>query len=81
MFILTLLIQSELKNINDENKFLENTPCGIMLEELVKNKEIQEYLINVTKNIIELLEKKYSEEKINFEQKEIKDDWFFLAIR
>ena len=79
MFILTLLIQSELKNINDENKFLENTPCGIMLEELVKNKEIQEYLINVTKNIIELLEKKYSEEKINFEQKEIKDDWFFFG--
>ena len=39
IYVLTLLIKYEimyLHNIVDKNKFLEDTPCGIMLEELMK---------------------------------------------
>ena len=37
MYVLTLLIQSEinkLNNINQSDKFLDETPCGILLGEL-----------------------------------------------
>ena len=60
MYILTLLLQSEinnLKDINQKDKFLNNTPCGIMLEEIYKKIEVQNYLNKITKNAIENLDK------------------------
>ena len=60
MYILTLLLQSEinnLKDINQKDKFLNNTPCGIMFEEIYKKIEVQNYLNKITKNAIENLDK------------------------
>ena len=73
MYVLSLLLESEiknLKNIDDKDKFLENTPCGIMLEELINKVEIQKYFDIITKNELENLEKSLSY-KINFDPEEI----------
>ena len=74
MYIFTLLIKSEIMNLNDivdKNKFLEDTPCGIMLEELIQKPDIQEYMIKITKKVIESLEKNNSKNKITFNPDEI----------
>ena len=69
IYVLTLLMQSEIKNLNDINqkdKFLVGTPCGIMFEEIYKKAEIQMYLNNITKNAIENLEEKYSNHQLEY---------------
>ena len=74
IYILTLLMQSEIKNLNDINKkdkFLIDTPCGVMFEEIYKKVEIQMYLNKITKNAIENLEKNYSTHKLDFNLKNI----------
>ena len=74
LYVFTLLLQSEinnLKDINQLNQFLDDTTAGIMLEELYKKYEIQNYLNNITKDAIENLDKKFSENKISFDPNEI----------
>lgn len=49
MYVLTLLIKSEiskLNNINQSDKFLDNTPCGIMLGEL-RRKVIFKHILKI----------------------------------
>ena len=70
MYVLTLLIKSEiskLNNINQSDKFLDNTPCGIMLGQLRRKSDIQAYFKNIIKNAIENLEANNSTFKIDFE--------------
>ena len=70
MYVLSLLIKSEidsLTNINQNNKFLEETPCGIMLGELRRKSDIQAYFKNIIKNAIEDLEANNSTNKIDFD--------------
>ena len=80
LYVLTLLMQSEIQNLNDtnqKNKFLIDTPCGIMLEKIYEKVEIQMYLNKITKNAIENLEKNYSNYKIDYNLKKIaiEFDW------
>ena len=77
LYVLTLLMQSEINNLNDINqkdKFLVNTPCGIMFEEIYKNVEVQMYLNKITKNAIENLENKYSTKQIDFNLKNLANE-------
>ena len=77
IYVLTLLMQSEIKNLNDINqkdKFLVGTPCGIMFEEIYKKAEIQMYLNNITKNAIENLEEKYSNHQLEYNLNKIVDE-------
>ena len=77
LYVLTLLMQSEIKNLNDINqkdKFLIDTHCGVMFEEIYKKVEVQMYLNMITKNAIENLEKKYSNNKIEFNLNKIVDE-------
>ena len=60
-----------LHNVIDKNKFLENTLCGIMIEELMQKSYIQNYLIKITKNAIEYLETNNIENKITFDPDKI----------
>jgi len=74
IYVLTLLIKSEIMNLHnviDKNKFLENTLCGIMIEELMQKSYIQNYLIKITKNAIEYLETNNIENKITFDPDKI----------
>ena len=77
IYVLTLLMQSEIKNLNDINqkdKFLIDTPCGIMFDEIYKKIEIQMYLNKITKNAIEYLEKNYSNKKLVYNLNKITNE-------
>ena len=70
MYVLTLLIQSEinkLNNINQCEKFLEETPCGILLGELRRKSDIQAYFNNIIIKVIENLEANNSMNKFKAE--------------
>ena len=57
---------SELKSTDDLNNFLENTPCGCLLEQLINKIDIKSYFNNLLKNIIENIELKCSDKKMYF---------------
>ena len=74
LYVITLLMQSEINNLNDINqkdKFLVDTPCGIMLEEIYKKVEVQMYLNEITKNAIENLEENHSTHQIDYDLNKI----------
>ena len=77
LYVLTLLMQSEIGNLNDINqkdKFLVDTPCGIMFEEIYKNAEVQMYLNKITKNSIDNLERNYSTKEIDLNLKNLANE-------
>ena len=56
----------KLENINQVDKFLENTKCGFLLEELINMPDIQIFFKNVIIKTIEKMERTYSFKTINF---------------
>ena len=69
IYVLTLLLEDEINNLSSpfENiKFLDNTKCGYLLEELRKKKDVQTFFKNVILDSIENLETNYSNMKLNF---------------
>ena len=79
MLVLTLLLKNEINNLKNENNsedFLNsNSPTKYLLSELRKRNDIKSFFNSVIYDIIESLELKNSETKINFDifqmQKEI----------
>ena len=77
LYVLTLLMQSEIKNLNDINqadKFLVDTPCGIMFEEIYNKFEIQICLDKITKKAIDNLENNFSNHQISYDIKTIVEE-------
>ena len=69
MYVLSILLKkeiSELKSTDDLNNFLENTPCGCLLEQLINKIDIKSYFNNLLKNIMENIELKCSDKKMYF---------------
>ena len=59
IFVIYLLLENEienLNNVNDYKKFLNNTPCGFLLDELFDRKDIKAFFKMILKDIIEILE-------------------------
>ena len=74
IYIFTLLLQSEINNLNDiddYDKFLNNTKCGVLLEQLRKKIEIQIYFRKITENAIKNLENNYNSVTIHFNMKNL----------
>ena len=74
IYIFTLLLQSEINNLNDiddYDKFLNNTKCGVLLEQLRKKIEIQIYFRKITENAIKNLENNYNSVIIDFNMKNL----------
>ena len=77
MYILALLLESEINNLNDINQsesFLEKTPCGYLLSEIRKKKDIQAFFKTIIFDSIENLEVNYSTYKINFDINTLSDE-------
>ena len=69
LYIITLMLKDEingLENINDVDKFLENTKCGFLLEELQKMPDVQIYFKNVILKTVEKIERTCSFREIKF---------------
>ena len=73
LYIITLTLKDEidkLENINQVDKFLDNTICGYLLEQLQKMPDVQIYFKNVILNTVETIERTCSSKRINFNIKE-----------
>ena len=69
MYVLTLLIKSEINNLTESkqfDKFLNQTVCGEMLTELKRKNDIQNFFKTIISNVVENLELNNSTKKINF---------------
>ena len=74
IYIITLLLKSEIDNLDNNilnNKFLDESPCSIIFEELRKKKDIQNYFKNIMEKSIINLEEKFNLLKIDFDREEL----------
>ena len=76
MYLLTLLFEEEinnLKDINDSEKFLQESNCGYLLEKLRFKKDIQSFFKSIIYNSIRNLETNHSSLNINFNLSKVSD--------
>ena len=76
LYIIAILLKEEINKLeNDTEKnlknFLNETPCGYILEELLQKKEVQSFFKIIIKNLIKNIETIYSFDTILFDPKEI----------
>ena len=77
LYIIAMMLKDEidkLENIDQVDKFLENTKCGYLLEELKKIPEIQIYFKNVIFKTVETIEKSCSFREIFFNTSKILEE-------
>ena len=70
LYLLSLLLKDEVDQLNspdDINIFLNETKCGILLDQIFKQNDIQVYFKSILLKIIEKLELLNSNRKIEFE--------------
>ena len=78
MYVLTLLLENEingLNNINQNTDFLNQTPCGYLLEELKRKNDIQAFFKSIIVNAVETLEVNYSSSDINFKISKMTEEY------
>ena len=79
LYVISLLLKNEIDNdINqkdDYEKFLEDTPCGILLEQLKMKQDVQTYFKTLIFKIVSNLEEESSSYEINFNVKEIQEEF------
>ena len=79
LYVIGLLLKNEidndLNNKKDCSSFLEDTPCGIVLEQLKEKQDIQAYFKTLIFKIVEQLEVESSSYEINFSVKSIQEEF------
>ena len=77
MYIISLLLIDEIKGLDkiEDNKFLEKTAGGYILEQLKNKIDVQTYFKTILLSLVEKLETMSSSKKINFNVKQIEDDF------
>ena len=75
-----LLLKDEIQSLNsttDVQNFLQETPCGCLLDQLINKNDIKSYFKIIIQNVIENIEINCSEKEMNFNidiiEKEIKE--------
>ena len=77
IYVIYLLLENEIDKLNDLSdykKFLNNTPCGYLLDELFEKKEIKAYFKIILKDIIEMLELSSGDSELTFEPSRIEQN-------
>ena len=74
LYVISILIKDEITNLkstNDLQIFLQDTPCGCILDHLINKIDIQSYFKALLQDIIENIDKNCSNRVMNFHLKEI----------
>ena len=77
MYIISLLLIDEIKGLEklEDNNFLKETACGYILEQLKNKTDVKIYFKTILLSSIEKLEAISSSKKINFNVKQIEEDF------
>ena len=79
LYVIALILKNEIDNDitqkKDFNKFLEDTPCGIILEELKMKQDVQTYFKTLIFKIVTNLEEESSSYEINFNVISIQEEF------
>ena len=84
MYVLTMLLDDEinnLTNINQDEHFLDDTPCGCILEELRRKNDIQGFFKNIIFKSVEDLEVNYSPLNFDFNISHLTEEFKRMSIR
>ena len=76
IYIIALLLIEEINKLGEDSHinlltFLNSTPCGYILEELLQKKEVQSFFKNIIRDILKIMEALYSLNPILFAPDEI----------
>ena len=77
MYVLSILLKkeiSELKSTDDLNNFLENTPCGCLLEQLKCSDKKMYFFVSDIEKLIEERKRRNQKEKGNKKKEDDEDD-------
>ena len=78
MYVIALLLQKEINSLQtteDYEKFLEETSCGCVLEQLRSKNDIKYFFKNIINNVVEKMEVEYSASDINLNVKQIQEKY------
>ena len=78
MYVIALLLKMEIDSLQtseDSEKFLEETSCGSVLEQLRVKNDIKYFFKNIISNVIEKMEVEYSGNDINLNVKQIQEKY------
>ena len=76
MYIISLLLMEEIKGLKKiDDKFLEETAGGCLLEQLKNKTDVQIYFKTIILSLVEKLEAMSSSKKINFNVKQIEEEF------
>ena len=82
IYIFSLLLKNEVESLKDINSsFLDDTCCGIILNELSQKKEVQFFFKNILMEIIKKLESTYSSDDIILDENEIRERIQILSLK
>ena len=76
MYVISILCKKEISELNSTNEvkgFLENSPCGCLLEQLINKIDIKSYFNNLLKDIMEGIELKCSDKEMYFSVTDIEE--------
>ena len=77
LYVICLLLKDEIQNLNTTNdvqKFLQETPCGYLLDQLINKNDIKSYFKIIIQNVIENIEINCSEKEMNFDTENIEKE-------
>jgi hypothetical protein len=78
IYVIALLLKKEIDSLEtteDSEKFLEETPCGCVLEQLRTKNDIKYFFKNIINSVIEKMEVEYSGSEINLNVKQIQEKY------
>ena len=78
MYVIVQLLKQEVKSLNtseDSAKFLEETSCGYVLEQLRNKNDIKYFFKNIISNVVEKMEVEYYGAEMNLNIKQIQEKY------